>query len=275
MAKVIDAEVVIIDTNEALTGHEVETALNFLDKSRKERVFAVIATSGTTNAGIIDELDSIAQVCKKYGLWFHVDGAYGGAALAVESTRHLFKGIEEADSFSIDPHKWLFTPYDCGAVIYRHPEIAKRAHSQHGSYLKIFDDEGAVGFNPSDYQIQLTRRVRGLPLWFSLAMHGTKTYQKAIKRGIDLAKMAGKIISKMDHVELVREPSLSIVLFRRKGWKSEDYTAWTYKNQKDKFALVTPTRWRVGSIEETISRFCFINPDTSEKDVLDIVETMK
>lgn len=275
MAKVIDAEVVAIDTNEALTGREVETALNFLGKEKRARVFAVIATSGTTNAGIIDDLNGIAEVCLKHDLWFHVDGAYGGAALAVDSVRHLFNGIEKADSFTIDPHKWLFTPYDCGAVIYKDPEIARRAHSQHGSYLKIFDDEGAVGFNPSDYQIQLTRRVRGLPLWFSLAMHGTDIYKKAIEKGIDLASKAGKIISNMNHVELVKEPSLSVVLFRRIGWQPEEYTNWTYTNQKNKFSLVTPTRWRKGSQEETIVRFCFINPDTTEKDIIDILDTMK
>lgn len=274
MAKVIDAEVVVIDTDEALTGHEVETALNFLGKERRERVFAVIATSGTTNAGIIDDLDGIADICQKFGLWFHIDGAYGGAALAVDSVRPLFKGVEKADSFSIDPHKWLFTPYDCGAIIYKEPEIARKAHAQHGTYLQIFDDEGAVGFNPSDYQIQLTRRVRGLPLWFSLAMHGTDTYKKAIGKGIELAKLSGKIIQQMNHVALVREPSLSVVLFRRIGWKPEDYTAWTYKNQKKKFALVTPTRWRKGSQEETIVRFCFINPYTTEKDIVAILESM-
>jgi glutamate/tyrosine decarboxylase-like PLP-dependent enzyme len=275
MAKVIDAEVVIIDTNKALTGHEVASTIDQLEQSRRERVFAVIATSGTTNAGIIDELESIAQVCIKHDIWFHVDGAYGGAALAVDAVRPLFKGIEKADSFTIDPHKWLFTPYDCGAIIYKHPEIAKKAHAQHGSYLKIFDDEGAIGFNPSDYQIQLTRRVRGLPLWFSLAMHGTDTYKRAIGRGIELAVLAGEIISQMDHVELAGKPSLSVVLFKRKGWKPDDYTAWTYNNQRRKFALVTPTRWNNGSYEETLARFCFINPDTSEKDIIDILETMK
>ena len=95
---------------------------------------------------------------------------YGGGALAAPSVRDLFIGIERADSITIDPHKWMFSPYDCGAVIYKDIELAKNAHSQKGAYLDIFKDEGAQGFNPSDYQIQLTRRLRGLPLWFSLAM---------------------------------------------------------------------------------------------------------
>src|SRR5690606_27716727 len=197
----------------------------------------------------------------------HVDAAYGGGALAADSVRHLFCGIEKADSITIDPHKWLFSPYDCGAVIYKDPELARKAHAQEGSYLDIFKDEGAQGFNPADYQIQLTRRVRGLPLWFSLAMHGTKMYKEAVERGISLAGIAGEMIESYPQLELVREPSLSCVLFRRKGWLPDDYTHWTYKNHRDGLALVTPTKWKHGNSYETVARFCFINPDTTEEDI--------
>ena len=194
--------------------------------------------------------------------------------MAVRSVRYLFDGIEKADSVTIDPHKWLFSPYDCGAIIYRNPELAKEAHKQEGSYLDFFSDEGAICFNPSDYQIQLTRRVRGLPLWFSLAMHGTDRYEKAIERGIELAQIAGKLITEDSRTELCREPSLSCVLFRRKGWLPEDYKNWTYKNHKAGFALVAPTKWRNGEEYETVARFCFINPDTTEQDIVDILATM-
>tara|TARA_R110002049_G_scaffold308939_1_gene515037 strand:+ start:26594 stop:27181 length:588 start_codon:yes stop_codon:yes gene_type:complete len=194
--------------------------------------------------------------------------------LAADSVRHLFDGIEKADSITIDPHKWLFSPYDCGAVIYKRPELAKQAHTQEGSYLDIFNDEGAQGFNPTDYQIQLTRRVRGLPLWFSLAMHGTDKYKESAERGIELAQIAGKLIEDFPHVELVRTPSLSCVLYRRVGWKPEDYTHWTYENHRKGFALVTPTKWKNGNTYETVSRFCFINPDTTENDIKMILESM-
>jgi glutamate/tyrosine decarboxylase-like PLP-dependent enzyme len=140
--------------------------------------------------------------------------------------------------------------------------------------LDIFSDEGAKGFNPADYQIQLTRRVRGLPLWFSLAMHGTDRYEQAIERGIELAQIAGKLIAESGHVELVREPSLSCVIFRRMGWSSEDYRNWTYKNHREGFALVAPTKWKTGDEFETVTRFCFINPDTTEQDIKDILATM-
>ena len=276
MAKVIDADMILIDcSGENLTGKDLQATINKLDENDRNRLFAVVATGGTTNAGIIDELDTIADVCEKEHVWFHIDAAYGGGALAAKSVRHLFNGIERADSVTIDPHKWLFSPYDCGAVIYKNMELAKNAHSQKGSYLEIFKDEGAHGFNPADYQIQLTRRVRGMPLWFSLAMHGTNKYKVAIERGIELAQIAAKKIESRPYLELVRAPSLSVVLYRRKGWTPEQYREWTYKNHRDGVALVTPTKWKTNGEFETVSRFCFINPDTTEKDIDVILDTME
>jgi L-2,4-diaminobutyrate decarboxylase len=275
MAKVIDADVLLIETEDRIEAHAVQKAIEELSQQERERLFAVVATGGTTNAGIIDDLSGIATICEKENLWFHVDAAYGGGALAADSVRHLFNGIEKADSITIDPHKWMFSPYDCGAVIYKNPELAKEAHSQQGSYLDIFKDEGAHGFNPTDYQIQLTRRVRGLPLWFSLAMHGTDRYKQAVERGIELAKIAGKLVEKHPDLELVRAPSLSCVLYRRIGWKPEDYTHWTFENHRKGFAFVTPTKWKNQGVYETVSRFCFINPDTTEEDIQLILDSMK
>jgi L-2,4-diaminobutyrate decarboxylase len=277
MAKVIDVDIVLVenDTEGSLSGDAVKEKIDSLSEVDRSRVFAIVATAGTTNAGIIDDLNGVGELCRSSNIWYHVDAAYGGGALAAPSVRHLFNGIELADSVTIDPHKWLFSPYDCGAVIYREPELAKRAHSQGGSYLDIFYDEGARGFNPADYQIQLTRRVRGLPLWFSLAMHGTDRYATAVERGIELAKIAGRLIDGSDHIELCRPPSLSCVVFRRIGWQAEDYNRWTYKNHSDGFALVAPTKFRSGGDAETVSRFCFINPDTTEEDIKSILETMK
>lgn len=275
MARVMDADLIMIDCEgDFLTGSDLRGAIDELKPEDRARLFAVVATGGTTNAGIIDDLEGIANVCNAENVWFHVDCAYGGGALAATSVRHLFNGIEKADSITIDPHKWLFSPYDCGAVIYKHMELAANAHSQKGAYLEIFKDEGAQGFNPSDYQIQLTRRLRGMPLWFSLAMHGTDKYRKAIERGIELAQIAAKKIRERPELELVRPTSLSVVLFRRKGWTPEQYREWTYKNHREGIALVTPTRWKSNGEYETISRFCFINPDTTEADIDLILDTM-
>ena len=275
MAKVVDVDVLLVDTEDRLKGDALKQTISDLTTHQRQRLFAVVATGGTTNAGIIDDLEGIANICETEHLWLHVDAAYGGGALAADSVRHLFNGIEKADSITIDPHKWMFSPYDCGAVIYKQPELAKKAHAQEGSYLDIFKDEGAHGFNPTDYQIQLTRRVRGLPLWFSLATHGTDRYKEAVERGLELATIAGQLIKDMDHVELVREPSLSCVLYRRKGWTANDYRDWTFKNHDKGFALVTPTKWKTGATFETVSRFCFINPDTTTQDIKAILESMK
>ncbi len=274
MAKVMDVNVTMARTEGQFTSKEISAALNALEPEARDRVFAVIATGGTTNAGVVDDLAGIGAVCKELGLWFHVDAAYGGGALAAPSVRAMFNGIEMADSVTIDPHKWLFSPYDCGAVIYRDMGLAHKAHAQEGSYLDAMHAAETTGFNPTDYQIQLTRRLRGLPLWFSLAMHGTDRYVTAIERGIELAQIAGRLIAESDVVELVREPSLSCVLFRRLGWQPQDYGNWTYKNHKAGYALVAPTKWRNGETYETVARFCFINPDTTEEDISGILETM-
>jgi len=273
MAKVIDTDVILVRTEDEFTGEQLREKLTELSDDERKRLFAVIATGGTTNAGIIDDLQGIGEICKAQNLWFHVDAAYGGGALNAPTVRHLFDGIEQADSITIDPHKWLFSPYDCGAIIYRNPELAHAAHAQEGSYLDIFSE--ISGFNPSDYQIQLTRRVRGLPLWFSLAMHGTERYAQAVTRGIELANIAGNLITENANTELFRPPSLSCVLFRRTGWTADDYKNWTFKNHREGFALVAPTKVRIGSEFETVARFCFINPDTTEQDIKDILATME
>ena len=270
MAKVIDVDVIYVDGEGRFEREGLDDAIRSMAPDDRDRLFAVIATAGTTNAGIIDDLEGVADICTSEKLWLHVDAAYGGAALAAPSVRHLFTGIERADSVTIDPHKWLFAPYDCGAVIYRDPQLARNAHSQEGSYLDAFHGQETSGFNPSDYQIQLTRRLRGLPLWFSLAMHGTDRYVQAIERGLELAQIAGRVIEEHENVELVREPSLSCVLFRRVGWEASDYDKWMIRNHRAGFALVAPTKW----MGETVSRFCFINPDTTEQDIVDILSTM-
>ena len=276
MAKVIDADILYVndESEEKLTGSALQQKIDSLNDLDKKRLFAVVATGGTTNAGIIDDLNGVAQICEQNDLWFHVDAAYGGGALAAPSVRHLFNGIERADSVTIDPHKWMFSPYDCGAIIYKNMELAANAHSQKGSYLDIFKDEGAHGFNPSDYQIQLTRRLRGLPLWFSLAMHGTKKYEEAVERGLQLANYAAEKIEELPHVELIRPPGLSCVLFRRIDWQPEQYTQWTYDNHRSGLALVTPTKWENEGEFETIARFCFINPDTQESFIDEILASM-
>jgi aromatic-L-amino-acid/L-tryptophan decarboxylase len=238
-----------------LTGAAVQAALDA--DGDPGSVAAVVATSGTTNAGIIDDLAGIAAVARDHGLWFHVDGAYGGAGLFAPSIRDRYAGVEHADSFVVDPHKWLFAPYDCAALIYRDPAAARSVHRQDASYLDVIHDQPAE-WNPTDYAYHLTRRARGLPLWFSLAVHGVGAYTAAIEAAIRLAKEAAQEIRARSYLQLIREPDLSVVLFRRLGWGPADYARWSDRLLTDQVAFMPPTSWE----GETVARFAFLHPST-------------
>jgi aromatic-L-amino-acid/L-tryptophan decarboxylase len=229
----------------------------------------VVATSGTTNAGIIDDLAGLAEVAREYGLWLHVDGAYGGAGLFAPSVRPAYAGIEHADSFVVDPHKWLFAPFDCAALLYRDPALARSVHTQNAGYLDVIHERPGE-WNPTDYAYHLTRRARGLPLWFSLCVYGIRAYGEAIETAIALAQQAAEEISGRDYLELVREPSLSVVLFRRHGWGPEDYARWADALLQDQVAFLPPTTWE----GETVARFAFLHPQTSMDLVRQILDRM-
>ncbi len=274
-AKVMDIEVVEVPTDERgrLTGAALASTLADLGDDELDGLFAVVASGGTTNAGMIDDLAGVAAVAEARNLWFHVDGAYGGAALAAPSVRDQFAGIEQADSLVVDPHKWLFTPFDCAALLYRHPELARRAHTQHAAYLEVMQQRRAVDaqeWDPSDFAYHLTRRARGLPLWFSLATHGTDAYRDAIEATLATARAAARLIDELDHVELVMDPVLSVVMFRRVGWAAEDYRTWSDQALADGLTLTVPSSWR----NETVLRFCIVNPRTTVEDLATIVDTM-
>ncbi len=234
-------------------------------------VVAVVATAGTTNAGIVDDLGGIAEVAAARSLWFHVDGAYGAAALFAPEARTRLGGIERADSLVVDPHKWLFAPFDCAALIYREPRLAKAVHTQNAAYLDVVHDPAAEDWNPSDYAFHLTRRARGLPLWFSLAVNGTEAYRSAIEGALDLARRAAALIDVSPHVELLRAPELSIVLFARPGWGRADYLAWSRRLLADQVAFVTPTTWE----GEAAARFAILHPDTTLEMIEAVLASMR
>jgi glutamate/tyrosine decarboxylase-like PLP-dependent enzyme len=233
-------------------------------------VAAVVATSGTTNAGIIDDLAGVAEVAREHQLWFHVDGAYGGAGLFAPSVRARYDGIEHADSFIVDPHKWLFAPFDSAALLYRNPSVARSVHKQDASYLDVIHDRPGE-WNPTDYAYHLTRRARGLPLWFSLSVYGVDAYTEAIETAIGLAREAADEIRWRPHLELVREPSLGVVLFRRAGWDAGQYTTWADRLLQDQVAFIPPSAWE----GETVARFAFLHPHTSMDLVRQILDRMK
>ena len=259
-ARVMDIDVVTVPTDERgrLTGPALAERLTEVDGSR---LFAVVATAGTTNLGIVDDLAGVADVAAEHDLWLHVDGAYGGAALAAPSVRDRFTGIERADSFIVDPHKWLFAPYDSCALLYRRPELAQAAHTQSAGYLDVIHDRQE--WDPSDYAVHLSRRARGLPFWFSLATYGTEAYAEAVETVLATAHAGADLIRDRDGFELVVEPELSVVVFRRHGWAAEDYRAWSDAALHNGLAFAVPTTHD----GETIMRWCLVNPTTTVGDL--------
>jgi L-2,4-diaminobutyrate decarboxylase len=266
-AQVMDVDVIGVATDAGgrMSAAALEAAL---EQGAGSGLFAAVATAGTTNLGVIDDLAGIARVCERRGIWFHVDAAYGGAALAAPSVRARFDGIERCDSFIVDPHKWLFAPYDCCALVYRRPEIARAAHAQHAGYLEPL--QGGTDWNPSDYAVHLSRRSRGLPFWFSLAAHGTDAYREAIEHTLAVAGGARAEIESRPHLELVNDPDLTVLCIRRMGWGPDDYRDWSARLLREGTAFIMPTTVS----GEVVTRIAIVNPGTTRADIAAILDTM-
>jgi aromatic-L-amino-acid/L-tryptophan decarboxylase len=266
--KLLEMDAFVVDTpDHRLTGEAVHAATHGLDDETLSSIAGVVCTSGTTNAGIIDDLAGVGAVARERGWWFHVDGAYGGAGIFAPSVRERYAGLELADSFILDPHKWMFTPFDCCALLYREPELARATHTQDASYLDVIHTSDGE-WNPTDYAYHLTRRARGLPLWFSLAVHGVDAYREAIEAAVALARETASLISQSPHLELIREPELGVVLFRRLGWQAADYDSWAAGLHADQVAFIPPSKWE----GETVGRFAFLHPHTTLDLVREVLE---
>jgi glutamate/tyrosine decarboxylase-like PLP-dependent enzyme len=266
-ARVMDVDVLDVapDSRGRMTGQALRDALA---ADAVASVFAVVATAGTTNAGAIDELDAIADVSAEHGVWMHVDGAYGLAALCSPEGRRKLAGIERADSFGVDPHKWLFAPYDCAALVYRDPAPAAETHAQHGDYLDALD---RGEWNPSDYAYHLSRRARGLPLWFSLATYGTRAYADAVDASLRTAQALAGEIRRRDGFQLRVEPELSVVLFTRQGWTRDMYLRWSRQRAREGRWLIVPTAWQ----GEPCLRICLVNPRTEPAQLFAILDDLE
>jgi len=270
-AEVMDALMLTIPANNQgkIIGEDVVRVILEYEKANPDHhVFAVVATAGTTNLGIVDDLASVGRAAKELDRWYHIDGAYGLAALCVPSVRGLFEGIEMADSLIVDPHKWLFAPFDACALIYREPGLAKKTHTQHASYLESLEE--GDDWNPTDYAIGLTRRARGLPFWFSLAANGSNAYKLAIEKTIEVAREAATLIKNNPELELLFEPTLSIVAFKRRGWVKKDYDNWSKRLLEDQIGFVVPSQHD----NENIIRFAIVNPWTTLGDISAILATL-
>lgn len=254
---IVDMGAIVIPTLDGcMTRENLEKRLANQDLSH---VVAIVATAGTTNAGIIDQLDAAADIAESHGWWFHVDGAYGGAGMLDPEKRDLYAGIERADSLVMDPHKWWFAPFDSAALLYKEPHLAKAVHTQDASYLDVIHAGDLTEFNPSDLAFHLTRRARGMALWFSLAVNGLDAYRDAVVAGNTMARYAADQIKAHPTSELIREPDLSVVLFRRTGWSAQDYDKWSTDLLSRQVAFVTSSTW----CGETVGRLAFLHPGTT------------
>ncbi|MGB4690514.1 MAG: pyridoxal-dependent decarboxylase [Candidatus Nanopelagicales bacterium] len=254
---IVDMGAIVVPTADGrMTREDLELGLAGQDLSN---VVAIIATAGTTNAGIIDQLDAAADVAEKNGWWFHVDGAYGGAGMLDPEKRTMYQGIERVDSLVMDPHKWWFAPFDSAALLYQDPHLAKGVHTQDASYLDVIHTSDLTEFNPSDLAYHLTRRARGMALWFSLAVNGLDAYRDAVVAGNQMARYAAEQIKANPNLELIHEPDLSVVLFRRQGWTAENYDKWSTNLLDQQVAFVTSSSWR----GETVGRLVFLHPGTT------------
>jgi glutamate/tyrosine decarboxylase-like PLP-dependent enzyme len=208
----------------------------------------------------------VGKIEKQNNMWFHVDAAYGGAGLLAPSIQNIFAGIELADSITMDPHKWWFAPFDVAAIIYRNPELAKAVHTQDASYLDVLHTNEET-WNPTDYAYHLTRRARGLPLWFSVVVNGTDAYRDAVEAAMTLTWQVKDLIAKDPSLELVIEPTLSVILWRKIGWSPKDYADMQDRLLAKQIAFVTPTTWK----GETVGRFAFIHPNSTIEMVKEVI----
>lgn len=262
VAAVMDVDVINVAPNAAGRMDAAAAA-----KACTANVFAIVANAGATNSGAVDDINGLADLAEARSIWLHLDGAYGLAALADPAMRPVFDGIARADSFIVDPHKWLFAPYDSCALVYRNAVDGANAHGQRAEYLDAVD---SAQWNPSDYALHLTRRARGLPLWYALATHGTKAYGAAIAATVRTAEQIAEGIAAMDHLNLILGPQLSVLLFRPIDMSDDDMDRWAEESRRSGALLCLPTTWR----GQKVFRLCIVNPETCADEVLAILSAL-
>ena len=239
------------------------------DRADGKNPFCVIANAGTTNTGAVDPLDQLADLCEREKLWLHVDGAYGAAACLSERGRKLLAGIERADSLSLDPHKWLFQPFEIGCVLARDARLLKKTFHTMAGYLEDTKRAEEEEINYYDYGVQLTRGFRALKLWLSIKTFGAAAFREAINRGFEMAEFAEELLSQSDCWRIISPATFGIVTFRYvaegrpENEINEIHRRMVEMMTEDGFAFANSTVLR----GQTVMRLCTINPRTTEDDV--------
>jgi aromatic-L-amino-acid/L-tryptophan decarboxylase len=203
-----------VDNEFRMVPLELERAVE-RDRATGKIPVAVVASAGTVNTGSIDPLEEIAAIAKEKGLWMHVDGAYG--ALSAMAAPEKFKGLASADSLSLDPHKWLYQPLDCGCLLYRDPGAAQKTFSHSGDYAKSLYADPIEGFEFFEQSMELSRRFRALKLWLSFRYHGIGAFRDSIRGDLQLAQELAAMIKARKELEILAPVPLSAVCFRYIG----------------------------------------------------------
>lgn len=228
---------------------------------------AVVASAGTTATGSIDPMSTIADICHEFGLWFHVDGAYG--ALASLAIPDVFRGMERADSVSLDPHKWLYQPAGCGCLLYRNSSDARKAFGHSGEYARVLSDDPIEGFAFFEESMELSRPFRALALWLSMRFHGLEAFRESIREDLRLAQLLAELIDAEPKLERLAPVALSAVNFRYVGSVDADGF-----NKSILSKVIQRGRVYVSNAEirgNFALRACIVNHRSTENDVRCIV----
>jgi len=242
------------------------------DRAVGKTPMAVVASAGTVNTGVIDPLARIAEIAQRNDAWFHVDGAYG--ALAAIAERDKFVGMPLANSISLDPHKWLYQPLDCGCLLYRSTEAAHKAFSYNADYTRALSSDPIEGFAFFEESMELSRRFRALKMWLSLRYHGFSAFRESIRNDIAHAQRLAEAIEREHQLELMGRGELSAVCFRYRGPSGSSEND---LNQLNAAILKrTQNRGRVYISNATLAgrfclRACIVNHRTKDADVDEVI----
>ena len=244
------------------------------DKIEGLKPFCLVASSGTTNTGTIDPLEELAAICKTENIWLHVDGAFGGAVILSKNGKKILKGIDKADSLTIDPHKWLFQPYEIGCLLVRDHKCLSGTFTEKPVYLRdIEGNESEINFY--DHGIELTRHFRALKFYMSIKTFGLKAFRVAIDYNIELAEQVEAELRNSDKWEVVSPATLAIINFRYNPVKlnlSEKKI--DLINQKIAAKMMASGEALLVTtilLGQVVLRMCLINPKTTLEDVLSTV----
>ncbi len=242
------------------------------DKHAGKIPIAVVVSAGTVNTGAIDPLPQIAEIARRHRVWLHVDGAYG--ALAAIAVPDKFKGLDLADSLSLDPHKWLYQPLDAGCLLYRDPGASKRAFVHTGEYARALNPDPVEGFAFFEESMELSRRFRALKLWLSLRYHGLKAFREAIRQDLAHAQRLAEQIAARPELELMAPVGLSAVCFRYRGTGRESAEAMNLLNSAILMCVVERGRVYLSNAAlrgNFCLRACVVNHRTTDADIDGVV----